>query len=186
MRIPRPWLQFADLFDCLDNVLAWAKDRDGRYGWVNRAFLISYSLDGNREGGVAELSDVIGKTDYDFSPAFLADQFRLDDEYVLAGNRIIDRIEMVGRQDAEAVWNVTNKVPLIDERGAVIGTAGITRRLATSGQALALGHEFGTSLAQSLPTCATATTLQSPTGNWPAWPACRCGRLSGNSTRASI
>ena len=133
MRLPRPWLQWAALFDCLDDVLAWAKDRDGRYGWVNRAFLINYSLDGRRDGAVPELRDVIGKTDYDFSPPFLADQFRLDDEYVLAGNRIVDRIELVGQPDGQPVWNVTNKVPLTDDQGAVIGTAGITRRLATPG-----------------------------------------------------
>jgi AraC-like DNA-binding protein len=135
------------LFDCLDDVQAWAKDRDGRYGWVNRAFLVSYSLDGRRGGAVPELRDVLGKTDYDFSPAFLADQFRLDDEYVLEGHRIVDRIELVGPPDGPAVWNVTNKVPLVDDEGAIIGTAGITRPLATSGRAIAPGHGFGPVLA---------------------------------------
>jgi AraC-like DNA-binding protein len=147
MRLPRSWLQWATLFDCLDDVQAWAKDRDGRYGWVNRAFLVSYSLDGRRDGAAPELRDVIGKTDYDFSPTFLADQFRLDDEYVLAGNRIVDRIELVGQPDGQTAWNVTNKVPLVDDQGAVVGTAGITRRLATPGQAIARGHEFGPVLA---------------------------------------
>src|SRR6266571_2448721 len=147
MRLPHQWLQLAVLFDCLEDILAWAKDRDGRYGWVNRAFLINYSLDGRRDGAAPEMRDVLGKTDYDFSPAFLADQFRLDDEYVLAGNRIVDRIELVGQPDGLAVWNVTNKVPLIDDQGAVIGTAGITRRLATPGQAITPGHEFGRVLA---------------------------------------
>jgi hypothetical protein len=73
MILPRHWLQMAALFDCLDAVLAWAKDRDGRYGWVNRAFLANDSLAGRRDGAPVELNDVIGKTDYDFSPAFLAD-----------------------------------------------------------------------------------------------------------------
>ena len=35
---------FAELFDFLPDVLAWVKDRQGRYLWVNRAFLIQYSL----------------------------------------------------------------------------------------------------------------------------------------------
>ncbi len=147
MRLPRHWLQLAALFDHVDDVLAWVKDRDGRYGWVNRAFLINYSLDGRRVGAAPEPGDVIGKTDYDFSPAFLADQFRLDDEYVLAGHRIVNRIELVGQPDGRAVWNVTNKIPLVDDRGAVIGTAGITRRLALPGQADAPRHEFGPVLA---------------------------------------
>jgi AraC-like DNA-binding protein len=147
MKLPRTWSQLVALFDCLDDVLAWVKDRDGRYGWVNRAFLVNYSLDGSRHGATPDLKDVVGKTDYDFSPAFLADQFRLDDEYVLAGNRVVDRIELVGQPDGPAVWNVTNKVPLVDENGAVIGTAGITRRLATQGPPIASGHEFGPVLA---------------------------------------
>jgi hypothetical protein len=130
---PRYRLQLAALLDCLDDVLAWAKDRDGRYNWVNRAFLVNYSLAAGRDETAVELSDVIGKTDYDFSPAFLADQFRIDDEYVLAGHRIADRIELVVQPDGQAVWNVTNKVPLLDDLGVVMGTAGITRRLATPG-----------------------------------------------------
>ena len=36
---------FAELLDFLPDVLAWVKDRQGRYLWVNRAFLIQYSLD---------------------------------------------------------------------------------------------------------------------------------------------
>jgi AraC-like DNA-binding protein len=147
MRLPRPWLQLAALFDCLEDVQAWAKDRDGRYGWVNSAFLVSYALDARRSGAAPELRDVLGKTDYDLSPAFLADQFRLDDEYVLAGNRIVDRIELVGQPDGPAEWCVTNKVPLIDDGGTIIGTAGITRRLATPGQATGPGREFGPVLA---------------------------------------
>jgi hypothetical protein len=55
-----------------------------------------------------ENSDPIGKTDYDFSPPFLADQYRLDDEQVLAGNRIVDRIERVGESEGTAVWSVTS------------------------------------------------------------------------------
>ena len=36
---------FAELLDFLPDVLAWVKDRQGRYLWVNRAFLIQYSVD---------------------------------------------------------------------------------------------------------------------------------------------
>ena len=78
-------MQLAELFDRVDDVLAWVKDRDGRYYWVNRFFLISYSLDRHRAGPRLEADEVLGKTDYDLSPAFLADQFRTDDEYVLTG-----------------------------------------------------------------------------------------------------
>jgi AraC-like DNA-binding protein len=140
-------LQLAALFDCVDDVQVWIKDRAGCYRWVNRAFLINYSF-GDLSGQTSpEARDVLGKTDYDLSPAFLADQFLLDDEYVLTGNRIVNRIELVGQPDGLTVWSVTNKIPLVDDRGAVIGTAGITRRLDTTGQAIAPYSEFGQVLA---------------------------------------
>jgi AraC-like DNA-binding protein len=139
-------LQFAALFDCVEDVLVWIKDRAGRYCWVNRAFILNYSLD-DRGQTSPDPRDVLGKTDYDLSPGFLADQFRLDDEYVLTGKRIVNRIEMVEQPDGLTVWNVTNKIPLVDDSGAVIGTAGITRKLDTPGRAVGQGFEFGPVLA---------------------------------------
>jgi AraC-like DNA-binding protein len=144
MRANPQWLQLAELFDCVEDVLVWVKDRDGRYCWVNRAFLLNYAADGRRPSPMPpDTRDIAGKTDYDLSPAFLADQYRLDDEHVLGGRRIVDRIEMVGQPDGLTVWNVTNKIPLVDDDGAVIGTAGITRRLDTTGPTAAQGSEFG-------------------------------------------
>ena len=111
MSLPVDWVPLAGLFDCLGDVLAWVKDVEGCYRWVNRAFLINLAMDDrNGPGPEGGTRDVIGKTDYDLSPAFLADQFRLDDEHVLAGNRIVDRIELVGQPDGRAVWNLTNKI----------------------------------------------------------------------------
>jgi len=118
----KPSAHFGELFDFLEDVVAWVKDRDGRYLWVNRAFRNNYALE-----HAGENSDPIGKTDYDLSPPFLADQYRIDDEQVLAGNRIVDRIERVGESEGTAVWSVTSKVPVFDASGAIIGTAGITR-----------------------------------------------------------
>jgi AraC-like DNA-binding protein len=141
------WLPLAELFDCVEDVLAWVKDRDGRYRWVNRAFLINFAMDDRHGSGSAGAQDVIGKTDYDLSPAFLADQFRLDDEHVLAGNRIVDRIELVGQPDGLTVWNLTNKIPLKDADGLVVGTAGLTRNLGAGRQGLSPGSGFGPVLA---------------------------------------
>jgi AraC-like DNA-binding protein len=119
----------AELFDFLEEVLAWVKDRDGRYLWVNRAFLIHYALYHPGVDARAAEELILGKTDYDLSPAFLADQFRLDDEQVLAGHRIVNRIEHVGESEGAAGWNITNKIPVFGPNGAIIGTAGMTRSL---------------------------------------------------------
>ncbi|WP_422925709.1 helix-turn-helix domain-containing protein [Singulisphaera sp. PoT] len=142
-------LQLAALFDCLEDVLVWVKDRRGCYCWVNRAFLINFALDDRRDQAqaLADSAEIVGKTDYDLSPAFLADQFRLDDEQVHEGKRIVNRIELVGQPDGHAVWNVTNKIPLYGPDGEIIGTAGITRRLNTPRQDIVPGTEFGPVLA---------------------------------------
>src|SRR5258706_14450729 len=97
----------AVLFDVLEDVLAWVKDQDGRYLWVTRAFLIHYAFEHPNLDEENCKGQVLGKTDYDPSPAFLADQFRLDDEHALAGNRIVNRIERVGEIGGAAGWNVT-------------------------------------------------------------------------------
>lgn len=142
INVYQPFLALAELFDCVEDALVWVKDRDGRYCWVNRAFLINYELDNRERPAGGGVEQIIGKTDYDLSPAFLADQFRLDDEHVLTGKRIVNRIEMVGQPDGQTVWNITNKIPLFDSNGSIIGTAGITRRLNTLDPGRAHGSEF--------------------------------------------
>jgi len=139
---------FAELLDFLPDVLAWVKDRQGRYLWVNRAFLVQYSLDHQSETEEGAVASVIGKTDYDLSPAFLADQFRLDDEQVLAGHRIVNRLERVGDAQGATVWHVTDKIPVADAKGAIVGTAGITRAAESAGGGLeAVAPGFGPALA---------------------------------------
>ena len=139
-------LQLADLFDSLEEIQVWIKDCDGRYRWVNRAFRLNFALSHN-DGATASDSQIIGKTDYDLSPAFLADQFRLDDEYVLAGNRIVNRIEQVSQPDGGNRWHITNKIPLTDASGATVGTAGLTRVLKSQQSDAASGLEFDAVLA---------------------------------------
>jgi AraC-like DNA-binding protein len=147
MKLQAQTMQLAALFDCLEDVLVWVKDREGRYRWVNRAFLLNYAM--TREPGQpgVSLEDVVGKTDRDLSPAFLAEQYMQDDAYVLTGRPIVNRIELVGQPHEPGVWNVTNKTPVFDSDGAVIGSAGITRRLETPHEAMMAGNSFGPVLA---------------------------------------
>jgi AraC-like DNA-binding protein len=108
------------LLDFVEGVQSWIKDRNGVYCWVNRAFLLNYSVD-------ACLDSVVGKTDYDLSPRHLADQFRLDDSQVIDGGSIINRLELVGRFDHISNWCLTTKLPVRIDDGTITGTAGITR-----------------------------------------------------------
>ena len=65
--------------------------------------------------------------------------------------RLLHRVwhELVGQPDGLTVWNVTNKIPLFDPTGTVIGTAGITRRLDTPGQATASGTDAASTTTKS-------------------------------------
>ena len=147
MRQLQRFRQLAVLFDCVKDALVWVKDRDGRSCWVNRAFLLNHAVARPRRETRADSEGVFGKTDYDLSPTFLADQYRLDDEQVLTGKRIVNRIELVGQPEGLTVWHVTTKVPVTDTDGAIIGTAGITQRLDTPGREVVPATEFGPVLA---------------------------------------
>lgn len=110
-----------DLFDALPDVQAWVKDARRRYLWVNRTFLLNY--------GLQLPGEVLGKTDDDLSPAHLAAHFRAGDEAVLAGQTVQGRLELVGRFDHTASWCFTTKRPVLNAKGRIVGTAGITRAL---------------------------------------------------------
>ena len=112
---------FQELLEVMPDVQAWMKDREGRYLWVNTAFLMNY--------GLTRLSQVVGKADRDLSPAHLAAHFEAGDQAVLSDCPVNHRLELVGRYDHSAHWCRTTKLPVRDERGRVVGTVGFTRRL---------------------------------------------------------
>jgi AraC-like DNA-binding protein len=138
--------QIAELFDHLKDVMAWIKDRQGRFCWVNRAVLMMQTGDRCQTTGDAAAA-ILGKTDHDLAPAFLADQYRRDDEQVLAGIRIVNRIEPFRCPDGTIDWHLTNKIPLFDECGVVVGTAGIAEWLKRPSFGLVPGAEFAEVLA---------------------------------------
>ena len=111
-----------ELFDYLEDLPLWMKDVHGTYQWVSVSFLLNFGLKTREE--------VIGHNDYDLCGEALANQYRIDDERVLRGERILSRVELVGRFDHTARWCVTSKIPLHDARGRVVGNAGVTRPLA--------------------------------------------------------
>lgn len=116
----RPGQLMEGLFDSLPGVLYFVKDRESRF--------MSCSLRFARSMGIDSVEALIGKTDYDFSPDFLADAFYADDQSVMTSAlEIYDKIELVPAADGSLDWLCTTKVPLFDDDGAVVGLAGVAR-----------------------------------------------------------
>lgn len=109
------------LFDHLADVMAWIKDGSHRFLWANRSFVLHL--------GLQNVKQMVGRTDFDFFNAALANQHRFDDEKVLSGEQVIARIELVGMFEHMARWCLTSKIPLHDRRGRIVGTAGVTHPL---------------------------------------------------------
>ena len=104
----------------------WWKDRDSRYLGCNRNFA--------QMTGVGNPKNIISKTDYDVWTNKEADFFYSVDARVMAQNQAeYGIIESTYRQDNTLIWLETNKIPLHDEQGRVIGTLGtaqdITQRI---------------------------------------------------------
>lgn len=112
--------QFQALFDDLPGVSFFVKDRQSRMICANRCF--------QEHLGVTSEADLIGKTDYDFFPPHAADHFVRDDQLVMTtGEPIIGRVELWYNEQRVLDWFVTNKLPVRDTRGAIIGVMGAVR-----------------------------------------------------------
>ncbi|MEM9160526.1 MAG: helix-turn-helix domain-containing protein [Verrucomicrobiota bacterium] len=109
------------LFDAHPDTRFFIKDAQGVYRYASRIMLLAH--------GFAEPEEVLGRTDHDFIPAYLADHYTRDDRRVLLGEEIWGRVEMVMRHPAWPDWYVTSKIPLRNHEGQVIGLAGVSRDL---------------------------------------------------------
>ena len=98
--------------------LIYVKDRAGRFVTANESLI--------RLLGLESAADMMGKTDYDFSPPELACNYVTDDQNVMRqGEPLMDREESHQRDDGTPIWLLTTKVPLRNAEGEVIGVVGI-------------------------------------------------------------
>jgi len=98
--------------------IAWLKDRESRFIVVNEQF--------SRSCGVPA-PDLVGKTDLDIWPRDLALRYRTDDQEVMRTGRQKRVEEPLADKAGNIAWIETIKAPIFNERGEVIGTAGIAR-----------------------------------------------------------
>ncbi len=127
------------LFDLLPDVYFFAKDADGRFIMANRLFA--------ELCGVKEVSDVLGKTDWDFFSSERAALYVQDDRQVMRSHTpMINRIEPLPSTPGMASLVITSKVPIM-EGTLCKGIAGIARDLNRSEVALNRCSRFEKSIA---------------------------------------
>ncbi len=113
--------------EIVDNApaLIYAKDTDGRFLLVNRAFCELFRLD---------VESVIGKTDHDLFGADAAARYRALDQRVIAAGHAISE-EETALQDGVARSYLSLKTPLFDETGIAYGMCGISTDITDRKQA---------------------------------------------------
>ncbi len=110
------------LFENLPNLSFFVKDENGRFVMGNQSVAL---ICGKRDP-----KEIIGLTDYDFFPKYIAERFRHDDlEVMQTREKIVHRVEPIAGEDGTIRWYATNKVPIYGRDGKVIGIAGITQHL---------------------------------------------------------
>lgn len=117
-----------NIFELVPDILFWIKNTKGQIIYANKVYIEHIKQ--------KSLKDVQGKTDKDFFPPHLAQQYMLDDEKLLTGDLITDRLEMNISNTGEFAWFSTSKRPLHNEKQEVIGSYGVTRHFQKSSQAI--------------------------------------------------
>jgi len=77
--------------------------------------------------GLASPLDAVGKTDFDFYPADRAREFFSDEREVLAGRRIVGKVEKQFIDGSPERWTLTSKVPFYGRDGKVTGLVGVSK-----------------------------------------------------------
>lgn len=109
-----------ELFDSVPGAYFFVKDRNSRFMGGSSSFAKTF--------GEARIDAMIGKTDYDYSPDFLANAFYRDDQLVMAtGESIFNQVELVPSSDGSLDWLCTTKIPLRNTEGEIVGLAGVAR-----------------------------------------------------------
>ncbi|WP_016957594.1 AraC family transcriptional regulator [Catenovulum agarivorans] len=121
-------MQLVNMFDLMPDMLFWIKNTNSEIIYANSAF--------QQHIGVNSLEHAIGLTDYDFAPAHLARQYVVDDQRVMAGQAVDNRLEMNILKNGELRWFTTSKRILLDSNDQLIGTYGVSRHLEKTSLAL--------------------------------------------------
>jgi AraC-like DNA-binding protein len=112
--------QFHHAFDHLRGLAFFAKDRHLR--------IIACCANFYRRFGFESEQEIIGKTDHELAPAYLVEHFMADDLEVMRTHQPkLNIVEVFLNDFGIPDWYLTNKMPLFDKEGEIVGLMGTTR-----------------------------------------------------------
>jgi PAS domain S-box-containing protein len=115
---------FELLFEYLDDVFFYVKNLRCEFVACNPALLRLFNLRSQDE--------IIGRTEAPFYPPSLMTSIHQDDLDVLrTGKPLLRRIELIADERGRLIWVSTNKLPIRDRDGEVVGLMGTTQRVAS-------------------------------------------------------
>jgi len=99
----------------------YVKDTESRFQIANKAVALTI--------GATTSAELVGKTDFDFLPAGLAERYYADEQMVIKSGRSLINREGPSRdsETGETIWFLTTTVPFYDSQGRIIGLVGIAR-----------------------------------------------------------
>jgi PAS domain S-box-containing protein len=98
------------------------KDRDSRLIRVNRKLV--------QDLGAKSESEILGKTDVElFGETFGRHTRAIEQKIMQTGDPCIGLVESREQEDGSLYWTLTTKVPLRNERGEIVGIAGVSREI---------------------------------------------------------
>jgi PAS domain S-box-containing protein len=108
---------FYRLFDFLPDVSFFSKDRNFRFVCASRPFVERF--------GLKDEAQVLGKDDFELFPSRLAESFRRDDEEILrTGQPKLKIVELFFTEQGIPDWFTTNKLPIRNRAGELVGIMG--------------------------------------------------------------
>ena len=128
-----------ELFDCIEHLSFFAKDRDGVLLAANRYLVELYEFRSEEE--------LIGHTDFDLLPRRLAEKFRNDDLQIMKSGKPARKIvELFLNRQGIPSWFLTSKYPIRSTQGKIIGIMGIIQDYDTRKDLFAEEPELRTAL----------------------------------------
>ncbi|WP_374355765.1 helix-turn-helix domain-containing protein [Chitinimonas sp.] len=110
------------LFDRMPDMVFSVKDRSGRYVCMSEACA--------DRCGLASKRDAIGRTAHELFPRHMADRYVEQDDWLFStGQPVLDNLDLTLFNNREAGWCISNKTPLFNASGKVIGLACLSRDL---------------------------------------------------------